>query len=92
MCNFYKGILGPRMNLRFQVREDRSLNLKNHEILNKYLFSINKLSTKTMTQNHYFVIHYNTIIYYQRHKTLLFLTILEHFHDQLMQNFLSILA
>ena len=28
-----------------------------------------------MTQNHYFVIHYNTIIYYQRHKTLLFLTI-----------------
>ena len=42
---------------------DRSTSKKNHEISNKHLFSINKLSIKINTQNHCFIIHYKAIIH-----------------------------
>ena len=55
----------PRTDLGFQVKGGRSISKKkkNYEISDKYVFSINKQSTKKNTQNFCFVIYYNTIIY-----------------------------
>ena len=36
---------------------------------NKHLYSINKLSIKTNTQNYYFFVHLDAIIYQERQKT-----------------------
>ena len=36
---------------------------------NKHLYSINKLSIKTNTQNYFFFVHLDAIIYQQRQKT-----------------------
>ena len=52
------------MDSRFQIKEGRCISKKqNHEISNKHLFNIHKLSTKKNTQNFCFVTHYNVIIY-----------------------------
>ena len=73
---------GYRISSFGGVRSISKKKKKNHEILNKHLFSINKSLTKKNIQNHCFVIHYNATIYKQRqrYKTPLFLTTLEHLH------------
>ena len=66
ICQLKPNILGLAYNLYSQMYagiESEFGKKKNYEILNKHPFSINKLSIKTKTQNHCFLIHYNVIIY-----------------------------
>ena len=44
------------MEPRFQAK-GWSIRKKNTKTLNKHLYSINKLSFKTNTQNHYFLVY-----------------------------------
>ena len=51
----HRDVMNQELNLKGWKYKPKKKNY--YKILNKHLFSINKSSTKTKTQNHYFLQH-----------------------------------